>query len=619
MGVATEFRDGLGNNVRVRPETLVRVCAAMGAELAAPAGAQAALRALLEGRRSVPDVLVAWDGRLDLSEIAEAGRDDMSLTLEDGSEVSRAHLPSPSGAPSLPFGVHELTLDLSTGHARSTVISAPVHAWRPPQATDTRWGLAVHLAALRSDGSGALGDLGDLRSLARAVAPMGAEALTVLPILPTFNDAPAEPSPYSPVSRLFWSELALDTDRPPSRTDVPDTLEVGLADLEVRAALADVVPPTTRDAELRRYASFRGAQRHLGRDWTTWPSTARAGQLSPDHIDATEERFHLVAQIEARRQMADLVGEFDGLGVSLGLDLAVGVHPLGYDVWSRQGLFADAMAVGAPPDAGFPSGQNWGFPPVLPSASAAEGHAYLRASIAHQASVAGLLRVDHIMAMRRLYWIPQGMELHEGTYVSYPLEELFALLCLESHRHQCEIVGENLGTVPPEIDDALNRHRIRGMHLAQFASGERAPVADVDTDDVASIGTHDTPTFAGWLAGTDIDERVSLGLLPVADAPAAHRDRAEAAQHLATELGGNPDDPAELLELVIVALGASKSPMVLLWLEDLWLEPDPVNIPGTSSAERPNWQRPMRRPYDEVVRDPDVTRLLAALDSARRG
>jgi 4-alpha-glucanotransferase len=203
----------------------------------------------------------------------------------------------------------------------------------------------------------------------------------------------------------------------------------------------------------------------------------------------------------------------------LGLDLAVGVHPDGYDPWSRQSLFADGMSVGAPPDRGFPSGQDWGFSPVLPDASRTEGHRYIAASIGHQAELAGVLRIDHIMAWTRLYWIPHGCGLHEGTYVSYPAEELFAVLTLESHRQSCEVVGENLGTVPREIDDALPRHGIRGMYLAQFEAANGRSISAPSAGEVALIGTHDTPTFAGWLAGNDIDDRVEHKLPAGSAAP----------------------------------------------------------------------------------------------------
>jgi 4-alpha-glucanotransferase len=467
-----------------------------------------------------------------------------------------------------------------------------------------------------------VGDLTDLRVLADSMAAAGGSVVTVLPILPTFNDPPAEPSPYSPVSRLFWSELVLDVGM---RADVErgahlGRIDVGAAAAEVRRALAHAAMDTsaTVDAELAAYARFRGAQHRLGRNWRSWPDAARNGNLGPDHVDPAEERFHLTAQLAVRDQLAGLRRDLDTADVTLGLDLAVGVHPDGYDVWSRPHLFADTMAVGAPPDAGFPGGQNWGFNPVLPAASGAEGHRYLRATIAHQASLAGLLRVDHIMAFRRLYWIPDGMPLDQGTYVSYPMEELFALLCLESHHRGCEVVGENLGTVPPELDEALGSHGIKGMRLAQFSAGAGLPVGDVSPEEVAFIGTHDTPTFSGWLTGSDIDLQVDLGLLAAEAAPAARVDRADSVRRLAEEVGGTLDDPADLLELVVAALGSSPSPLVLLWLEDLWLEPDQVNVPGTSSAAHTNWQRPMRRRYEAALADEDVTRLLAVIDATRR-
>jgi 4-alpha-glucanotransferase len=408
-----------------------------------------------------------------------------------------------------------------------------------------------------------------------------------------------------------------DAHRP---TGVPTTLDVRQADAEVRAALAGHgVPDASQlDDELIRYARFRGAQQRLGRNWRDWPAGARAGVLELDQIDLHEERFHQVAQTLVRRQLHDLRGRLGQSGMRLGLDLAVGAHPDGYDPWSRQTLFADGMSVGAPPDQGFPSGQDWGFSPVLPEASRREGHRYLAASIAHQASLAGVLRVDHIMAWTRLYWIPHGMGLHEGTYVSYPAEELFAILTLESHRSACEVVGENLGTVPAEIDAALPRHQIWGMYLAEFQDwSEAADVAAPSARDMALIGTHDTPTFAGWLAATDIPERVRYGLLPESAAPAVRKKRALAAAGLAQRLDRPIEDPRALLSALLEWLGRSESPLVVPWLEDFWLEERAVNLPGTRSSLRPNWQRPMRRLLDEIFSDAEIDGLIRHLERAR--
>ena len=281
-------------------------------------------------------------------------------------------------------------------------------------------------------------------------------------------------------------------------------------------------------------------------------------------------------------------------------------------------LFSDGMSVGAPPDAGFPSGQDWGFAPVIPAISRQQGHEYLAASIAHQASVAGLLRIDHIMAWSRLYWIPHGSALHQGTYVSYPADELFAVLTLESHRHRCELVGENLGTVPPEIDAALPRHRIWGMYLAEFQASTEGEFVPPTSSDMALVGSHDTPTFAGWLAGSDIAERVHYGLLAPEALAEVEEDRRRAVARLARGLDDHTADARALFADLLRWLGISPSPVVCIWLEDLWLEVRGVNLPGTPSSVRPNWQRPMSRLLDDVVTDPAIDQLLAQLDDARR-
>jgi 4-alpha-glucanotransferase len=621
MGVHTRYVDGLGRRITVGPETLVRVCAALGAPITRPGEAAAALRAVHRGRQAgvLPPVLVAWDGVVPAIVVPEEDNGRVELHLADGSlaGLRRTEAGLVAVAP-LPIGYHRITHEGDVRLESCTVISAPTQAWRR-EGRHRSWGVGTHLAALRSARSRSVGDLRDLTSVCEWVRERGGDLVTVLPLLPTFNGQPAEPSPYSPVSRLFWSELVLDLGDAHRTTPAPSMLDVTRAEAEVRAALADVPrpDPTALDDELVHYARFRGAQARLGRNWRDWPAPARGGLPEPQHIDHEEERFHLVAQTLLRRQLHDLRRKFEGEGMRVGLDLAVGVHPDGYDPWSRQSLFCDGMSVGAPPDQGFPSGQDWGFSPVLPDASRREGHRYLGASIAHQAGLAGLLRVDHIMAWTRLYWIPHGMGLHEGTYVSYPVEELFAILTLESHLHRCEVVGENLGTVPPEINQALPRHRIWGMYLAQFKASDTRGVTPPTTADVALVGTHDTPTFAGWLAGNDIAERVHYRLLAESAADPAREERWKAIQRLAERLHVRPDDRRGFLGVLLEWLGRSDSPLVVPWFEDLWLEDRGVNLPGTPSSVRPNWQYPMRRLLDEIFSDPDVDALIRRLHGAR--
>lgn len=619
-GVYTRFHDGLGRVVSPSTETLVRVLAALGLPIESEADAPAALEHFKRERDAelLPPVAVAWDGHLHVQ-----ARGGPALTprleLEGGGEVEVAR----DGAwirsvEPLPWGYHRLFLTTPVLCAECTVISAPQKAWRDSDAAPRRWGIGTQLPALRRSRSRSVGDLSDLAYTCEALAEYGCDLVTVLPLLPTFNDLPAEPSPYSPVSRLFWSEIVLDLGEDTRPVGAVETLDVTAADAEVRAGLAHAGDPGVRaiDAELRRYADFRGAQKRLGRNWRDWPEPARSGHPTEDQIDAEEARYHRVAQTAVGEQLEQLKARVEAAGVYLGLDLAVGAHPDGYDSWSRQEIFANGISVGAPPDGGFPSGQDWGFAPVIPTASRREGHRYLAASIAHQAGLTGVLRIDHIMAFTRLYWIPHGMSLHEGTYVHYPADELFAILTLESHRNQCEVVGENLGTVPPEIGQALPRHDIRGMHLAMFVAGDETPPAPSRTE-VGFVGTHDTPTFAGWVEGVDIAERVRCGLLPEQDEEAEREARATAVQNLAGAVDADPEDVGGYLDAVLDWIAASPSPLILPWIEDLWLEIDQVNLPGTPSSQRPNWQRPLSAPLEELMALDEVDRRLRRVAAAR--
>ena len=613
LGVATEFTDGLGRTVRPGEDTLIAVCRALGSAVTSAADAATALdehRAAVA--RALPPVLVAWDGKLALPPALRRARG--KILMESGAARTVGDGAKPTAEP-LPIGYHTLALDRPR-EASITVISAPIRSY--PLDPAVRWGVGAQLAAVRTARSRSIGDLVDLETMARWSGERGCGVVSLLPLLPTFNGSSPEPSPYSPVSRLFWSELHLDLGAAHHRAEPAGLLDFAAADREVRDALGPGrrPDPAAIDSELARYARFRGAQARLGRAWMTWPESARRGSLTDAQVDPDEERFHLVAQQEMRAQLASLSGALAGAPL-LGLDLAVGVHPDGYDVWSRQDLFASAMSVGAPPDAGFPSGQNWGFPPVLPGASRAEGHRYLADCIAHQAGLAGVLRIDHVMALRRLYWIPSGADLADGTYVRYPLDELFAVVCVESHRHDCAIVGENLGTVPAEIDTGLARHGILGMYLAQFEAGETPHPSGPVAGQAALINTHDTPSLAGWIKEADIDERLLVGLLDADGAVRERSDRREAVARLERVLGVPSDPVGPFLEAVLDWIGRSSSPFVSVAMEDLWLESRPVNIPGTASDQRANWRRPWSRTLDEVAADPAVTDRLSGLARAR--
>jgi 4-alpha-glucanotransferase len=307
------------------------------------------------------------------------------------------------------------------------------------------------------------------------------------------------------------------------------------------------------------------------------------------------------------------------------LDFPLGTHRFGYDVWDQPGLFVDDVRVGAPPDRFFSEGQDWGFPPVHPEAGRADGHAYFAASIEHHLAHAGLLRIDHVIGLHRLWWIPPGHDPSDGAFVRYPTDELYARLCLASVHHRAGLIGENLGTVPPEVNRELRRHRIGGMHVVQFEldrdapGGVRAPAAGALT----SLDTHDTPTFAGFWSDAALDRHVGLGLSTqeVSEHERVERtklrERVIAALRDAGLLPDSDDEPdtRAVMTALLELLGSSKAQIVLVSLEDLWLEPHAQNVPGTVAPE--NWRRPAALALDEVAAAPELVDVLRRLASTR--
>jgi 4-alpha-glucanotransferase len=327
--------------------------------------------------------------------------------------------------------------------------------------------------------------------------------------------------------------------------------------------------------------------------------------------------------------------------VSLYLDLPLGVHAESYDTWRERALFVRAVAGGAPPDAFFSWGQNWGFPPPHPEVMREQGYRYFAACVRHLLSRARVLRVDHILGLHRLFWIPRGREAREGVYVRYPAEELYAVLCLESHRYRALVVGEDLGLVPPAIRTAMAAHGISGMYVGPFELSDdpqrgTAPVAPTA---VAGLNTHDLPPFMAWWQGLDLVDRQDLGLI---DEEAVQRERADRRRREAAlvatlqrqgHLGSLPVPPGVTLEepedsarrgaarsmlhAWLAQLAASPARIVLVNVEDLWLETAQQNVPGTW-RERPNWRRKVRYPFAAWERLPGLRAALQTVDRLRR-
>ncbi len=262
--------------------------------------------------------------------------------------------------------------------------------------------------------------------------------------------------------------------------------------------------------EVESYAFFQAAGERHGRNWRAWPT-----RLDRSDVDERAYRYHLYAQWQAAEQLKALSSKAREKGLVWYLDFPIGVDFNSFDVWTHRDVFATGASVGCPPDPVFTKGQNWGFPPLHPERQRESGYAYLIASIRAHLKYANALRIDHVMGLHRLFWIPTGAEARMGAFVSTPSEEIYAILSVESHRHHAWLVGEDLGTVPPEVDGAMKRHNVRGMYVVQYEArpDPDRPLREAPESTIASVNTHDMPPFAAFWGGLDLDDRKDLGLM----------------------------------------------------------------------------------------------------------
>jgi 4-alpha-glucanotransferase len=529
----------------------------------------------------------------------------------------------------LPLGYHDVTVSCGPRTFRSRILAAPRRAMVEPLAR--AWGAFMPLHAFGDPARGA-GTYAELRRAARFIGERGGGFVGTLPLLASFLDAPFEPSPYAPASRLFWNELFVDERELPVPAAQPAFPPAGA--FVDYAAIAAAKRPVLEDAaarffaaggeddpgfrafaaenpRLQDYALFRAACDRFRAGWPTWPEPQREGRIVHADVERRHFDYHRFAAWCADVQLARLAAD-DSAG--LYLDLPLGVHTDGYDVWRERALFAREASAGAPPDALFGGGQDWGFPPMAPDALRASGYAYLVESIRHHLRRADMLRLDHVMSLQRLYWIPRGMPASDGVYVRYPLDEMVAVITIESARHRAAVIGEDLGTVSREMRTAMRQHAVQRMYVVQYEVNpdEDPPLHPVPRDVVASLNTHDMPPFAAFWAGLDIDDQRDLGLVDEDQERAARAARRKLRRRLAELLrlpGDDPADAAPALRTLLLHLADSPARFVLVNLEDLWLETRSQNVPGTSS-ERPNWRRRARHSIEQLVRDPRITGLL---------
>jgi 4-alpha-glucanotransferase len=656
-GLQLDYWDASGTQRRPSDEAVVAVLAALGAPVSASGDLVDAARSR---RREIWSRLAGPVAAVIAGEPAEipvrapawaSGGARASLRLEDGSVRTfefqlgalavaatglvdgeerrelRLRLPEP-----LPNGYHELRIETGDEAADVLVIAAPRHAPSPARARS--WGVFLPIYALRTEHTTGIADLGDVERMLSAVDELGGALLGSTPLLAAF---PSEPSPYAPASRLFWNETYADLSASPElarsqaardllQSDVYRSRGRALADAPyadyqathelrrpVLEALADTLfsePSSRRDAlraelrtrpELADYARFRANGEARGRGWQVWPDAERAGTLSIADDDPAF-RYHAYSQWLLDQQLAALAKR---KGAGLYLDQPLGVHADSYDTWRERGSFALGASGGAPPDQFFSEGQEWGFPPMHPHGIREDRLRYPIACLRMLLGRASALRIDHVMGLHRLFWVPRGFSAVDGVYVSYPADELYAILCLEAERAGTMLVGEDLGTVPDGVRETMEERGVRRSYVLQFSVSPDPghAVAAPPRSSLATANTHDTPLFAAFW-----------------------RDAEPALRHAVVrwlqQRGRLPEDDEPAGETVLRACLADMASLdvetVLVTLEDLWGELEPQNVPGTSGEHAVNWRRRARHSLEQMFDLPGVRDTLLHIDGLRQ-
>ncbi|MER6215582.1 MULTISPECIES: 4-alpha-glucanotransferase [unclassified Streptomyces] len=642
-GVATSYRPAEDHTVQVPPATVRTVLGLIGVPVDTPEDVRrTADSAEREAAgRLLPPTVVQWRGEPApeaLTGLPAGTR--LRVTLEDGAGEAQWDL-------RLPLGVHRLSAATPDGRtAGATLIVAPDRA---PAAPERTHGLLVQLYSLLSEGSWGMGDLADLAELARwAASTHGAGFLQVNPLHAAVPGTPTDPSPYRPASRRFPDPVYLRVEDLPEWEACPhrealaalaerggqlrrEVLEKGaLIDRDAvwalkRAALELLYSVPRTPAREAAYRAFRAAQGEGLDAHAAWCASA-AGEDPAERAD-----FHawLVWLTDTQLTAAQRTAREAGMEVGIVHDLAVGVHPDGSDA-STGPFHARRVSVGAPPDAFNARGQDWGLPPWRPDALEAAAYAPFRALLRGVFRYAGALRVDHVMGLFRLWWIPEGTPPAEGTYVSYDGEAMLAVLVLEAHRAGALVVGEDLGTVEPGVRQALARRGILGTSVLWFErdwAGDGSPLdpGAWRADCLATATTHDLPPTAAKLAGAHVELRDRLGLLTRPVEQERAEDAADTAEwlRLLDGLGLEAKDEEGAVRALYAFLLRTPARLVGVWLPDTVGDRRPQNLPGTWD-QYPNWRLPLAdaagRPLtlEALTASPRANALLSAVREGAR-
>jgi 4-alpha-glucanotransferase len=626
---------------------------------------------------------VAWtiraeDGRIFDGDSMPERLDHAGTRDIDGTAIGRFRLSLDTGEP-LAAGYHRF--ELPAHGAACRLIAAPPRCYVPEslEAGGRVWGLAVQLYSLRSARNWGVGDFTDLARLANLAGRAGAALIGLNPLHARHLARPEEASPYAPSSRLTLDAMYLDAEAIAEYADCEGARAlVASAPFQARLAAARAAPlvnhaavaalklpvlrllharfraaaPQARRAALRdfiarggialeRFATFEALRLWLlARDghlpgWRDWaggwrdPDSAAVRGFRLEHAEDIEFQHYLQWQAEEQLAAAAAAARDAGMPVGLYRDLAVGAADDGAECWGNQGLIAPGASVGAPPDLLNREGQDWGLPPWNPRAVADAGYVPFQALLEANMRAAGALRIDHVMALTRLFWIPAGMGGAAGGYVRNAFDMLSAIVALESARRRCLVIGEDLGSVPDGFREALAARGLLSYRVLLFerhwdGDGSFKRPHEYPAAALATVVTHDMPTLAEYWAGGDIARRDALGLFPdpaLRDAESARRGPERSGLMRVLEDTGlvpaDRDDAGAVRAALHALVGHTSAMLALVQLDDIGGETDPVNIPGTY-REYPNWRRKLSLPIEELEADPRWLALAEAMRAAGR-
>ena len=667
-GVATTYVDWAGATVSVGEPAVAAALEALGVDASTPAAVSAALAdtAAAPWQRLLPPSVVVRGGPGEVVlHVDESAAVELDVVLEDGSvrriEVPEAVVERRDGRvrrvvplPDLPLGWHTLRAAAGDRSAEAVLCVAPTRL-ELPAGLDRAWGWMVQLYSLRSAGSWGMGDYGDLRTVVERSSADGAGAVLLNPLHAETPVVPINPSPYSPSSRRFRSAMYLRVEHTAEYLAAPADVRAAVDALKpeqdperiprdpvwtAKAAALQLLWPMHRQAELAAWRTEQGApleeyavfcvlaELH-GTPWQSWPEELRRPD-SPAVARAAEQHAERVAfwcwvQMLVDEQLAG-VGEDMTIGVVH--DLAVGVDAGGADAWALQDVLAMHTTVGAPPDSFNQQGQDWGLPPWRPDRLAEAGYLPFRDVVRGVLRHAGGLRIDHVMGLFRLWWVPPGAGAADGTYVSYDADALLGVLALEAARAGALVVGEDLGTVEDRVRQMLDGAGVLGSDVLWFQTQGEAflPPSAWRPLALGSITTHDLPTAAGFLAEEHVKVRDELGQLgvPVEQERAKVQGERRALLAMLESTGLLERFDGDVVLAMHAALAASPCRLVLAAFGDAVGDLRQPNLPGTVD-EYPNWRLPVAdasgRPIglEELLASDGVARLAGLLSEGTSG